>query len=90
MEHFRASFSCKLKKTSLEKSIMVLLLEHFTFFEENALSFSIRDILTYRLDFFSTYTPWDEPYNAIYRGMKKYFYLQKTLEDDDTHKIFFL
>ena len=46
MEHFCASFSCKLKKTSLEKSIMVLLLEHLTFFEENTLSFSIRDILT--------------------------------------------
>ena len=69
---------------------MVLLLEHLTFFEENTLSFSIRDILTYRLDFFSTYTPWDEPDDDYGQVMKKYFYLQKTLEDDDTHKIFFL
>ena len=73
MEHFRASFSCKLKKTSLEKSIMVLLLEHLTFFEENTLSFSIRDILTYRLDFFSTYTPWDEPDDAFDYGHEKVF-----------------
>ena len=56
---------------------MVLLLEHLTFFEENTLSFSIRDILIYKLDFFSTYTPWDEPDDAFDYGHEKVFFTSR-------------